>query len=117
MTFAQPSAAALVPLFAPYCGGVGPGLQQALQQLLAQRFSGERSLQGGNAHPYELRWSGGLAPLETTPCELVFPQQGDVRYNFAVPTHRLLGWLAEAGDSDLPDRVWQWLILGVEPPP
>lgn len=115
MTFSQPSAAALVPLFAPYCGGIGPALEQALEQLLAQQFSGVRSLQGGGSHAYALQWHGGLAPLEATPCELVFAQQDAVRYSFSLPAHRLLIWLQQATDGDLPNAFWQWLILGTDP--
>ena len=45
------SVAPLVPLFAPYCGGVGRlmPLEGALATLLAGDWTGKRLLQGGGA--------------------------------------------------------------------
>lgn len=116
---AAPSAAALMPLFAPYCGGFGHGFELAIDRLLSGRFEGLRQLRSGDGHRYELRWSGGLAPLDETRCQLSFPALPQISYSFAVPAHRLLGWLASSGtagvsepDMDLPDGFWRWLILG-----
>lgn len=113
---AAPSAAALMPLFAPYCGGFTPALERALERLLLGHFEGCRPLRGGEGHPYVLRWSGGLAPLDDTPCELQFPQLAAVHYRFQLPAHRLLLWLAQSDGAalpgDLPEGFWRWLILG-----
>lgn len=108
---------ALVPLFAPYCGGVDLGaLQQALALLEQGAFSGIRPLQDAEGRAFALRWSGGLAPLEPVSCELRFPQLPQVQYRFQVPAHHLLAWLvqaqATAAPHDLPDGFWSWLILG-----
>jgi len=107
-----------VPLFAPYGGGLDlVVLDQALALLQQGRFSGERRLQGGDARPFELLWSGGQAPLELASCTLRFPQLPQVHYSFQLPAHRLLAWLAslqgDASGQDLPDGFWSWFILGV----
>jgi len=116
---AVPSVAALVPLFAPYLGNLGAGLEPALQILLQGQFIGERPLQDGRSHPYLLRWSGAAAPAEPSSCDLSFPRSPAVHYTFTVPTQRLLVWLAGASGNpygpDLPDSFWRWLILGEEP--
>jgi hypothetical protein len=111
-----PPVAALVPLYAPYCGGIEPRLEQALEVLRQGQWAGERQLQGGRSHPFVLRWQGGLAPLEQLQCELSFPQQAEILYSFAVVAHRLLAWLADAAGTDLPESFWRWLILGEEQP-
>lgn len=109
---------ALVPLFAPYCGGLLDlgVLEQALDLLQQGSHAGLRALQGGESRVFELRWSGGLAPLELASCELRFPALPQVQYSFQVPAHHLLAWLAQAQASgaphDLPDGFWRWLILG-----
>lgn len=112
--------AALVPLFAPYCQEPDLArLEQGLAALQAGQVSGSRLLQGGAARPYVLAWSGSLAPLEPLNCQLHFVQLPGVQYSFVVPAHRLLAWLqqasAGAGELDLPDAFWRWLILGVDP--
>ena len=50
------SVAPLVPLFAPYCGGVGRllPLEGALAILLAGDWTGKRLLQGGRCHMLRL---------------------------------------------------------------
>lgn len=102
-----------MPLFAPYCGGLGPELEQALGVLLGGRFEGMRGLSSGGAHTYELRWRGAQAPLEQASCELSFPEQPHIHYSFKVPAHHLVLWLAHSqATSDLPDGFWRWLILG-----
>ena len=117
MSSSSVAATALVPLFAPYCGGVDlVALEAALGLLQQGRFSGERPLRGGEAHCFELSWGGAQAPLELAHCVLRFPQLPEVHYSFAVPAHRLLAWLAATRRGtaalDLPDAFWSWLILG-----
>lgn len=115
---ASASAVVLLPLFAPYWGGLEPALEQALLLLLQGSFAGERCLDGGQRRAYLLEWDAVRAPLEPTPCALTFPEHPAIRYAFAMPAHRLLRWLAGAQASepavDLPDDFWQWLILGEE---
>ncbi|MEB3172436.1 MAG: transglycosylase [Cyanobacteriota bacterium] len=111
---------ALVPLFAPYCGEPDlRRLEQGLARLQVGQLSGSRLLQGGDERAFALQWSGGLAPLEPLSCQLRFAQLSDVQYSFALPAHRLLGWLLELPEgnttADLPDAFWRWLILGVDP--
>ena len=117
ITSSSVAAKALVPLFAPYCGGVDLVLLEAALGVLQQgRFSGERPLRGGEARRFELSWTGAQAPLELADCVLQFPQLPEVHYSFAVPAHRLLAWLAATRSAtavqDLPDAFWSWLILG-----
>ena len=123
-----PSATTLVPLFAPYCGGVGgsgsgggaggggSNLEAALTLLQQGYLIGVRSLKGGQAHRYELRWSGALAPLDPTTCVLSFPQRPAVSYRFQLPAHRLVMWLQQCQGEALPEAFWRWLILGIEQP-
>lgn len=115
----MPRAAALVPLFTPYLASQAADLEPALVLLLEGRFSGERHLQNGRSHRYELRWSGAAAPTEPSRCELQFPGLPAVHYSFTIPTQRLLAWLVAVsgtpGPQDLPDSFWRWLILGEEP--
>jgi hypothetical protein len=115
---ASVSAAVLLPLFAPYWGGLEPALEQALLVLLQGSFAGVRRLDGGERRTYLLQWAAARAPLEPTRCALTFPEHPAIQYDFAMPAHRLLRWLAGAQTSeptgDLPDDFWQWLILGEE---
>ncbi len=108
--------AALKPLFAPYCAVDGNRLEAALALLMAGRLEGCRPLQGSAGHPYQLCWSGVLAPLDIVRCELTFPQQREIHYAFALQAYHLLGWLAcidqRATPADLPEDFWRWLILG-----
>ena len=115
---ASASAAALLPLFAPYWGGLDAALELALLLLLQGRFEGVRRLDGGQTRAYALQWAGARAPLDPTRCALTFPEHPGIHYDFAVPAHRLLRWLAGSQASeaagDLPEDFWLWLILGEE---
>ena len=116
------SEAALRALFAPYCGGVAreAELLAALQRLNQQEIQGFRSVEGGLGHPYILSWVAVRSPLETTRCNLRFPERSDLLYDFELVTHQLVSWLMdcreeEHGSVDLPDAFWQWLLLGADP--
>ena len=107
----------LVPLFAPYCGGVTQQLllEAAVGQLLMGEWHGERRLEGDVARPFSLRWHGEPAPLETLRCELEFPELPTVRYEFSLPAYRLVLWLMQRQDRQLPVSFWRWLLLGELP--
>ena len=109
---------ALVPLFAPYCGGVEREreLMLALQILAAGQLQAARRLNDGGAHAFELRWSGDPAPLAPLSCQLRFPDLPTIQYDFQVPCHHLVDWLMEASGSGLPDSFWPWLLQGRVPP-
>ncbi|MEC8213946.1 MAG: type IV pilus biogenesis protein EbsA [Cyanobacteriota bacterium] len=116
------SDAALRALFAPYCGGVAREVEllAALQLLNQQQLQGFRSVEGGLGHPYTLSWLAVRSPLETTRCNLRFPERPDLLYDFELVTHQLVSWLMdcreeEHGSVDLPDGFWQWLLLGADP--
>ncbi|QEY32023.1 transglycosylase [Synechococcus sp. RSCCF101] len=114
---AQP-AAAKVALFSPYLGGISrqQALASALTTLGEGAAEGERPVEDREGHRFRLSWQAGLAPLEPVECELVFPGLPDVRYSFTVACYELVGWLMDWHDQpeprDLPQRFWQWLILG-----
>jgi len=57
----------LVPLFAPYCGGVDREreLGSAIRTLAEGQLQGIRALKDGGGHSFKLSWSGELAPLAT----------------------------------------------------
>ena len=105
---------ALVPLFAPYCGGVGrePQLMAALQILGTGRLQGSRPLNDGGAHHFELRWSGEPAPMEPLSCQLRFPDLPAIQYDFSLPCHQLVIWLMESAGRGLPESFWPWLLQG-----
>jgi hypothetical protein len=107
----------LVPLFAPYCGGVTQQLllEAAVGQLLMGEWHGERRLAGDGARQFSLRWHGEPAPLETLRCELQFPELPTVRYEFSLPAYRLVLWLMQRQDRQLPVSFWRWLLLGELP--
>ena len=67
------SDAALLAMFAPYCGGLAreQDFRSALQTLLAGEFRGIRSREGTEGHAFQLTWEGGHAPLEMATCQLV----------------------------------------------
>ena len=126
---ASVSDAALLALFAPYCGGLAreDALREALKLLQQQQFHGTRPLQGAAGHRFQLGWTGQRAPLETVACELTFPDQPGVHYSFELSAHQLVSWLMErsadgSGEGsagamaapDLPDAFWQWLLVGTE---
>ena len=111
------SVAPLVPLFAPYCGGLGRlmSLEAALAILLAGDWNGKRLLQGGRSHALRLSWSGETAPQEILHCELIFPDLPEVKYSFELPCHQLVQWLMDREEEQLPASFWQWLLLGQQP--
>lgn len=119
-SFAQASSetvAPLVPLFAPYCGGLGhqDSLEEALAILLVGHWTGLRLLQGGRSHALRLSWSGETAPQELLHCDLIFPDLPQVAYAFDLPCHQLVQWLTERQGQELPASFWRWLLLGQPP--
>ena len=118
---ASVSDVALLALFAPYCGGLTreQDLRSALQTLLAGEFRGIRPREGMNGHAFQLSWGGGHAPLEIATCQLVLPETTVQPYRFELVTHQLVLWLmecsiGEAGNQDLPDAFWTWLLIGTD---
>lgn len=116
------SDAALLALFAPYCGGLTrePDLQEALQILAGCHLDGLRPVHGSRGHLFQLSWSSVHAPLEIALCELTFPDQPQITYRFELLTHQLVDWLMDRSDSDgtgsdLPDSFWRWLLTGADP--
>ncbi|MEX0588232.1 MAG: type IV pilus biogenesis protein EbsA [Cyanobium sp.] len=111
------SVAPLVPLFAPYCGGLGHdlSLEDALSILLEGSWTGRRLLQGGRSHLLRLSWSGETAPQEELHCDLIFPDLPQVSYRFDLPCHQLVQWLMERDGEELPTGFWRWLLLGQSP--
>lgn len=118
----------LVALYAPYCDGVTreAWLIQALDRLTLGELDGVRRLRPEGEHPFQLRWQAGLAPQETSHCELGFPASPELSYRFELPTHQLVRWLMdlleqqsgqvfEASACDLPESFWRWLLLGESP--
>ena len=118
---ASVSDVALLALFAPYCGGLTreQDLRSALQTLLAGEFRGIRPREGMNGHAFQLSWGGGHAPLEIATCQLVLPKTTVQPYRFELVTHQLVLWLMDcsigkAGNQDLPDAFWTWLLIGTD---
>lgn len=109
--------APLVPLFAPYCGGLGRlvSLESALAILLAGDWAGKRLLQGGRSHMLRLSWSGETAPQEILHCDLTFPDLPEMKYSFELPCLQLVQWLMDREGEQLPASFWQWLLLGQQP--
>jgi len=115
------SDAALLALFAPYCGGLAreQDLRFALQTLLAGEFRGSRPREGKEGHAFQLNWEGGHAPLEMATCQLVLTASRAQPYRFELVTHQLVQWLmdctvAEPEKGDLPDAFWFWLLVGTD---
>ncbi len=106
--------APLVPLFAPYCGGMAQqsDLLKALDSLAQGSWQGARQLEGGRSHPYRLEWQGESAPLEILRCQLLFPAVPEMGYRFSLPAHQLVLWLVQSAGNDLPQAFWGWLLLG-----
>ncbi|SBO41736.1 type IV pilus biogenesis protein EbsA [Cyanobium sp. NIES-981] len=104
----------LIPLFAPYCGGVSRqiSLQEAMVVLIRGSWSGERRLEGGRSLGFHLHWSGELAPLELLSCALRFPAHPAVTYDFQLPAYQLVQWLMLRRQRELPEAFWRWLLLG-----
>ena len=116
------SDAALLALFAPYCGGLAreQDLRFALQTLLAWEFRGIRPREGTQGHAFQLTWKGGHAPLEMASCQLVLTASRADSYRFELVTHQLVlglmdGLAVEPGKADLPDAFWVWLLVGTDP--
>ena len=116
------SDAALLALFAPYCGGLAreADLTEALHILAGGRLDGLRPVHGSRGHLFQLSWSSVHAPLEIAHCELAFPDQPQITYRFELLTHQLVDWLMDRSDSggtalDLPDSFWRWLLTGADP--
>ena len=109
--------APLVPLFAPYCGGLGRlmPLESALAILLAGDWAGKRLLQGGRSHMLRLSWSGETAHQEILACDFTFLVLPDVKFCFDSPCHPLVQWLMDREGEQLPASFWQWLLLGQQP--
>jgi hypothetical protein len=107
----------LIPLFAPYCGGVSQqnSLEEAVVLLLLGEWAGERKLVGGRRHLYRLRWTGEPAPLEQLTCHIRFPEIPSVAYDFELQAYQLVKWLMLRQDQELPETFWRWLLLGVPP--
>ncbi|EDY39116.1 conserved hypothetical protein [Cyanobium sp. PCC 7001] len=105
----------LIPLFAPYCGGVAQQnrLEEAVAVLMSGHWSGVRPLEGGRSHAFELHWSGEPAPLETLSLALRFPAHPSVAYDFELPGYQLVRWLMQRHQQELPEAFWRWLLLGV----
>jgi hypothetical protein len=119
---------AQVALYAPYCDGVlrDTWLIQALALLAVGEIEGLRRLRPQGEHPFLLRWRAGLAPQETSFCELRFPEAPELGYSFERPTHELVRWLMDLlaqpliqpctdPRGDLPETFWRWLLLGELP--
>jgi len=111
---APPDIAHLVPLFAPYCGGIAQqnDLLKALGSLAQGSWQGARQLEGGRTHPYLLEWQGESAPLEVLRCQLLFPALPELGYHFSLPAHQLVLVLVQIEGDDLPQAFWRWLLLG-----
>jgi hypothetical protein len=109
----------LVPLFAPYCGGVAYQqlLEPAVAQLLQREWSGVRPLSDGRAHRFLLAWQGEPAPLETLACSLRFPDLPELTYAFDLPAYQLVYWLMQRQGDQLPVNFWHWLLTGNVPAP
>lgn len=105
---------ALVPLFAPYCGGLERerDLLRALQILAAGELQGARRLNDGGAHAFALQWSGDPAPMAPLRCQLRFPDLPAIQYDFQLPCRQLVDWLMESAGHGLPDSFWPWLLQG-----
>ena len=111
---ATPDMAPLVPLFAPYCGGIAQqsDLLKALGFLAQGSWQGVRQLEGGRTHPYHLEWHGESAPLEMLRCKLLFPAMPELGYRFSLQAHQLVLWMVQIEGEDLPQAFWRWLLLG-----
>ncbi len=107
----------LIPLFSPYCGGVAYQhlLEPAVAQLLQGEWAGQRPVADGRVHHFSFSWEGELAPLENLSCSLRFPDVPEVVYAFTMPAYRLVQWLMQRQDEQLPVSFWRWLLTGEEP--
>ena len=112
---------AFLALFAPYCGGLTreQDLRSALQTLLAGEFQGVRPREGMDGHAFQLSWEGGPAPLEIATCQLVLAGTIVQPSRFELVTHQLVVWfmdcsIGEAGNRDLLDAFWTWLLIGTD---
>lgn len=107
----------LVPLFAPYCGGVAYQslLEPAVAQLLSGSWNGRRRIAEGRDHRFTLQWQGEPAPLEPLSCQLRFPAFPQVDYTFSLPAYQLVSWLMQRQGDELPLEFWRWLLMGEQP--
>lgn len=107
----------LVPLFAPYCGGVAyqSVLEPAVAQLLSGSWNGRRRIAEGRDHRFTLQWQGEPAPLEPLSCQLRFPAFPQVDYTFSLPAYQLVSWLMQRQGDELPLEFWRWLLMGEQP--
>lgn len=107
----------LVPLFAPYCGGVSYQslLEPAVAQLLSGSWNGRRRIAEGRDHRFTLQWQGEPAPLEPLSCQLRFPAFPQVDYTFSLPAYQLVSWLMQRQGDELPLEFWRWLLMGEQP--
>jgi hypothetical protein len=103
---------ALVPLFAPYCGGLERQAELAAALALHAQggLRGLRPLETGSSHVFELLWSGERAPQDPAKCQLSFPDLPALRYSFQVPCHQLISWLMDRRGEALPEQFWPWLL-------
>jgi hypothetical protein len=90
-------------------------LEAAVGQLLTGQWTGERRLEAGGSHRFTLTWRGEAAPLETLRCQLDFPDLAGIHYEFTLPAYRLVLWLMQRQDRQLPVSFWRWLLLGELP--
>jgi hypothetical protein len=107
----------LIPLFAPYCGGVAYQgyLEPAVAQLLQGEWSGQRAITDGSSHSFVLSWQGELAPMENLDCSLRFPALPNIGYSFTMPAYQLVYWLMQRQAQQLPVAFWRWLFTGELP--
>ncbi len=107
----------LIPLFAPYCGGVAYQnlLEPAVAQLLNGSWDGRRRIAEGRDHRFTLQWQGEPAPLEPLSCQLKFPAFPQVNYSFSLPAYQLVTWLMQRQGDELPVEFWRWLLTGEQP--
>ncbi len=107
----------LVPLFAPYCGGVAYQslLEPAVSQLLSGSWDGRRRIAEGRDHRFTLQWEGEPAPLEALSCQLRFPAFPQVNYTFSLPAYQLVSWLMQRQGDEFPVAFWSWLFTGEQP--
>ena len=122
MMLSTPPDVAQSALFSPYCGGLARQMEllHALRLLATGQFSGVRPVTGGTEHRFNFTWRPGASPMETSECQLSFPDHPEISYSFSAPTHQLVDWLMDCSQEqqrgDLPDRFWSWLLVGEENP-
>ncbi|MEB3158664.1 MAG: transglycosylase [Synechococcus sp.] len=117
----SPADAALIALFAPYCGGLEQeqALLRVLPVLAQGTFQGCRVLSADSKHDYVLSWSSVRAPLSPCRCDLNISAEPALHFCFEVQSHQLASWLMDVDSrderQDLPDHFWSWLLLEQDP--